>query len=107
MSEFYDEMKQVATDLIAEFGGTVAIVSSFGTQRVPGMIIEQQQNMLDVSGHSNAFNNTKVCFVGAGLKRVPEVSDTLVKDGVTYLIRTVSKLRPADTTVFYKLELGT
>lgn len=42
----------------------------------------------------------------SGLAREPLVNDTIVADKVTYTVLKVEKVRPATTTLLYKLEVA-
>lgn len=123
MSEFYDEMQEMASELIAEFGQALTHISvtegvynpatgtttnTTTTQNGFGAIFEftnQEAGVIQTAGGLVQTNDRKLLLSSSGITVGPLPNDTMTVDGVVYTVLKVQTLKPAATVVMYELHL--
>ena len=110
----YAEMRDVAEELIAEFGMSGAIRRS--TQSGPSydpvvtdtdyacQLVVMNYEDREVDGSLILSTDKKLYISTAGLPITLERSDKIVADGVAYSIEKLKPLSPAGIVVFYEIQ---
>ena len=122
MSAFYDEMADVALELIAEFGqaGTLTSVTKgeydpvtgFGTDPVTltqtGQLVlldytTQEAGIINAAGSLVQQGDKKIMLAAKGLVWAPTMTTTILADGLTWTIINIKTTNPAGTPLLYEL----
>jgi hypothetical protein len=122
MSAFYDEMADVALELIAEFGqvGTLKEVKQGEYDPVTGegagstevaqagnlILLEYNSNeagVINASGSLVQEGDKKILLAAKGLEWKPAITTTLEADGQVWTIVNVKEINPAGTPLVYEL----
>jgi hypothetical protein len=104
----YTALAHTATDLLGDFG-TVVKITRNGTSVGSGNAVFSTSSLEDdASTNSSYLAQTSMRYrkvILSGLMKEPMVGDTLTADRDSWVIQSVKKVRPATTTVIYKLEI--
>jgi hypothetical protein len=122
MSAFYDEMAEVALDLITEFGqvGTLTSVTEgeydpvtgIGTDPVTltqsGQLIlldytVQEAGIINAAGSLVQQGDKKILLAAKGLVWVPAMTTTLDAGGQVWIIVNIKSTNPAGTPLVYEI----
>lgn len=121
MSAFYDEMAEVALELITEFGLPVTLrtVTPGGydpetSETAPDAIVDQdgQGILLDYTGQEFQANSLikqgdkKLKLAAKGLTSAPSLLSKVIADGKTYtIVPPLKEINPAGTPLLYELQV--
>ena len=122
MSAFYDEMADVALELIAEFGqaGTLTSVTEgeydpvtgFGTDPVTltqtGQLVlldytAQEAGIINAAGSLVQQGDKKIMLAAKGLDWEPTMTTTIDAGGFTWAITGIKATNPAGTPLLYEI----
>lgn len=121
MATFYDEMSEVALDLITEFGQQVTIrditpgeYDPDASQTAPDTIVERaaQGILLDFTGREFQANSLiqagdkKLKIAAKGLDSPPTLLSKVVCQGRTWsIVPPLKEINPAGTPLLYELQV--
>lgn len=111
---FYEEMADVASDLIEEFGQTGALrrTVNTGTPHNPTqasvdhactLVVSEYKNF-EIDGSRVLATDKKVLLSTASLAIEPVLSDKLLIGGVSHSIVRVMPISPGGTTVLWEMQ---
>lgn len=122
MSAFYDEMAEVALELIAEFGqagtltnvteGEYDPVTGFGTDPVTltqsGQLIlldysAAESGVINASGSLIQQGDKKIMLAAKGLAWPPTITTTILAGGQAWSIANIKSTNPAGTPLLYEI----
>lgn len=109
---FYEDMAQLASDMVTEYGRSMLLRSYI----VTGTDYEPIKTAIDtaITGVFTTFNTSdidgtliksedKICIVDANI--VPDKSNSIVDSGFVYEIINVMEIKPAEVGILYKLHV--
>ena len=119
MSEFYDDFDEIARELLNEFDGRqvpLKLIRTTGSSvsSVTGEDIAGTTSEIPLTGIVAPYKigQVNLTTIQAGDLRAildsqvePLFSDSVIIDGFSYAIVGLERVRPADVTILYKLQL--
>lgn len=114
MSGFYEEMRDVAEEMIAEFGTTGAIRRTVQSgpsydpvltdTDYPCKLVTLEYDDRDIDGTLVLSTDKKIYVSTQGLSITLDKSDRVIADGKAYAIERLKPLSPAGIVVFWEVQ---
>lgn len=114
MSDFYDEMRDLAQELIKEFGKPAVLMShqppvqdrpwqTDGTlTAVPVTVVVDTYSAIEADGQNVRLTDAKVLIAPGDV--APKVSDSLEIDGKTYAAKGVIEHKPGPVLLYWEVQ---
>ena len=105
----YTNLASTADSLLGQFGTPVKLLRNGASLATANAVFTTSKAQDDTTATSALLAQTSVrkrTVLLSGLSKEPMVGDTLTADKDSWVVQSVEKVRPALTTVLYKLEIA-